>query len=76
MLQQDGVVMVEMKVLVMEMVVMMIPMKYGAMAMTMVMISPGKEFPQQIFACRRAFLSLVFFAPQRRRCLSRSPPLS
>jgi hypothetical protein len=37
MLQRDGVVMVEMKVLVMEM---MIPMKSGAMAMMMVMISP------------------------------------
>jgi hypothetical protein len=36
MLQRDGVVMVEMKVLVMEMMMMMIPMKSGAM----VMISP------------------------------------
>jgi hypothetical protein len=54
MLQGDGVVMVEMKVLVMEMM-MMIPMKSGAMAMMM------------------AFLSLVFSAPQRRRCLSLSP---
>jgi hypothetical protein len=40
MLQRDGVVMVEMKVLVMEM---MIPMKSGAMVMTMVMISPLRE---------------------------------
>jgi hypothetical protein len=40
MLRRDGVVMVEMKVLVMEMVVMMIPMKSGAMVMTMAMISP------------------------------------
>jgi hypothetical protein len=39
MLQQDGMVMVEMKVLVMEMM-MMIPMKSSAMVMTMVMISP------------------------------------
>jgi hypothetical protein len=38
MLQRDGVVMVEMKVLVMEM--MMIPMKSGVMMMTMAMISP------------------------------------
>jgi hypothetical protein len=38
MLQRDGMVMVEMKVLVMEM--MMIPMKSGAMMMTMAMISP------------------------------------
>jgi hypothetical protein len=40
MLQRDGVVMVEMKVLVMEMMMMMIPMKSGVMAMTMAMISP------------------------------------
>jgi hypothetical protein len=39
MLQRDGVVMVEMKVLVMEMM-MMIPMKSGAMVMMMVTISP------------------------------------
>jgi hypothetical protein len=57
--------MVEMKVLVMEMMMMMmIPMKSGAMVMTMAMIP----------ACRGAFLSLVFSAPQRRRCLSLSPP--
>jgi hypothetical protein len=43
MLQQDGVVMVEMKVLVMEMMMMMISMKSGAMAMMMVMISPLRE---------------------------------
>jgi hypothetical protein len=40
MLQQDGMVMVEMKVLVMEMMTMMIPMKSGAVVMTMAMISP------------------------------------
>jgi hypothetical protein len=39
MLQRDGVVMVKMKVLVMEMM-MIIPMKSGAMAMTMATISP------------------------------------
>jgi hypothetical protein len=39
MLQRDDVVMVKMKVLVMEMM-MMIPMKSGAMVMTMAMISP------------------------------------
>jgi hypothetical protein len=42
MLLRDGVVVVEMKVLVMEMM-MMIPMKSGAMMMTMVMISPLQE---------------------------------
>jgi hypothetical protein len=41
MLQRDGVVMVEMKVLVMEM--MMIPLKSGAMVMTIAMISPLRE---------------------------------
>jgi hypothetical protein len=35
--------MVEMKVLVMEMMMMMIPMKSGAMAMTMATISPLRE---------------------------------
>jgi hypothetical protein len=41
MLQRDGVEMVEMKVLLMEM--MMIPMKSGAMVMTMATISPLRE---------------------------------
>jgi hypothetical protein len=40
MLQRDGVVMMEMKVLVMMMTVMMIPMKSNAMVMTMATISP------------------------------------
>jgi hypothetical protein len=43
MLQRDGVVMVEMMVLVMEMMMMMIPMKSGVMVMTMAMISPLRE---------------------------------
>jgi hypothetical protein len=43
MLQRDGVVMVEMKVLVMEMMMMMIPLKSGAMVMMMAMISPLRE---------------------------------
>jgi hypothetical protein len=42
MLQRDVVVMVEMKVLVMEMM-MMIPMKFGEMVLTMAMISPLRE---------------------------------
>jgi hypothetical protein len=41
MLQRNGMVMVEMKVLVLEM--MMIPMKSGAMVMTMATISPLRE---------------------------------
>jgi hypothetical protein len=43
MLQRDGVVMVKMKVLVMEMMMMMIPMKSGTTMMTMATISPLRE---------------------------------
>jgi hypothetical protein len=42
MLQRDGVVMVDMKVLVMEMM-MMILMKFSAMVMTMATIFPLRE---------------------------------
>jgi hypothetical protein len=42
MLQRDGVVMVDMKVLVM-MMMMMIPIKSSAMVMTMATISPLRE---------------------------------
>jgi hypothetical protein len=69
MLQRDGVVMVEMKVLVMEMMTMMIPMKSDAVVMTMAMISlSGKEFPWQISPCRRAF-SLWCSPPCRGGCV-------
>ena len=52
----------EMMVLAVEMVMMMIPMKSSWMAVMMSTISPsGREFPRQISACRRAFLSLWFF---------------
>jgi hypothetical protein len=62
-----------MKVLVM-MVMMMISMKPSSMAVMMATISPsGKEFPQHISACRRAFSLYVFSAPQRRRSLSAIP---
>jgi hypothetical protein len=43
MLQRDGVVMVKMKVLVMEMMMMMIPMKSGVTVMTMATMSPLRE---------------------------------
>jgi hypothetical protein len=43
MLQRDGVVTAEMKVLVMEIMMMMIPMKSGVMMMTMATISPLRE---------------------------------
>jgi hypothetical protein len=59
MLQQDGVVMVEMKVLVM-----MIPMKSSAMVMRMAMISPLREGISPIDFCLPESFSLsVFFAP-------------
>jgi hypothetical protein len=75
MLQWDGVVMVEMKVLVMRMMVMMIPMKSDAMAMTMVMISPLREGISPVDSCLPESFSLSgVFRPQRRRCLSLSPP--
>jgi hypothetical protein len=68
MLQQDGMVMMVMKVLVAMVMMMVIPMKPGSMT---VMIPPsGKEFPWQISACRRAFSLCVFSAPQRRWSLS------
>jgi hypothetical protein len=78
MLQRDGVVMVEMKVLVMEMMMMMmILMKSGAMMMTMAMISPLREgISPADFSLPESFLSLVFSAPQRRLCLTLSPPLT
>jgi hypothetical protein len=76
MLQRDGVVMVEMKVLVMEMMMMMIPMKSGAMVMTMAMIFPLREgISPADFSLPESFsLSLVFSALQRRLCLTLSPP--
>jgi len=74
MLQRDGVVMVEMKVLVMEMM-MMIPMKSGAIMMTMAMISPLREgISPADFSLPESFSLSGVSAPQRRRCLTLSPP--
>jgi hypothetical protein len=74
MLQRDGVVMVEMKVLVMRMM-MMIPMKSSTMMMTMVTISSLREGNSLADFCLPESFSLsVFSAPQRRRCLSLMPP--
>jgi hypothetical protein len=67
MLQRHGVVMVEMKVLVM---MMMIPMKSSAMVMTMATISPLREGISPADFCLSFSLS-VFSAPHRRRCLIR-----
>ena len=77
MLQRDDVVMVEMKVLVMGMMMMMIPMKSGAMMMTMATISPLREgISPADFSLPESFLSLVFSASQRRLCLTLNPPLT
>jgi hypothetical protein len=57
MLQRDGVVTVEMKVLVMEMM-MMIPMKSGAMVMAMAMISPLREGISSVDFCLPESFSL------------------
>jgi hypothetical protein len=75
MLERNGVVMVEMKVLVMMMVVMMIPMKSSVMMMMMAMISPLREgiLPAD-FCLPESFSLSVFSAPQRRRCLYLIPP--
>ena len=64
MLQRDGEVMVEMKVLVMEMMMMMIPMKSSATVMTMATIFPLREGipPAEICLPERSF-SLGFFCP-------------
>jgi hypothetical protein len=66
MLQRDGMVMVEMKVLVMEMMMMMIPMKSGAMVMTMAMISPLQEEISPADSCLPESFSLSgVFLPRR-----------
>jgi hypothetical protein len=71
MLQRDGVVMVEMKVLVM----MMIPMS-GAMAMTMATISPLQEGISLIDSCQPESFSLsgVFHPAEAAESISDAPP--
>jgi hypothetical protein len=69
--------MVEMEVLVTRMMVMMIPMKSSAMMMTMATIYPLREgISPTDFCLPKSFSLSVFSAPQRRRCLSLSPPLT
>jgi hypothetical protein len=76
MLQRDGVVMVETKVLLMMMMAMMIPMKSSTMMMTIAIISPLREgISPADFCLPESFSLSVFSAPQRRRCLSLSPLL-
>jgi hypothetical protein len=76
MLQRDGVVMVEMKVLVMDMM-MMIPMKSGAMAMMMATISPLWEGISPTDSCLQESFSLsgVFYPAEVAMSIS-EPPLS
>jgi hypothetical protein len=76
MLQRDGVVMVEMKVLVMRMMVMMIPMKSSAMMMTMATISPLREGISPADSCLSESFSLsgVFRPAEAAVSISESPP--
>jgi hypothetical protein len=62
MLQRDGVVMVEMKVLVMMMMVMMIPMKSNAMVMMMATIFPLRKGISSIDFCLPESFSLLVFS--------------
>jgi hypothetical protein len=76
MLQRDGVVMVEMKVLVMDMM-MMILMKSGAMVMTMATISPLREgiSPADFYLPKSFSLSGVFRPVEAAVSLSEPPPI-
>jgi hypothetical protein len=71
-------VMVKMEVLVMRMMVMMIPMKYGAMMMTMATISPLREGISSADFCLRESFSLsgVFCPAEAARSISEPPPLT
>jgi hypothetical protein len=72
MLQRNGVVMVEMKVLLL---MIMILIKFSAMMMTMATIFPLREgISLADFCIPESFSLSVFSAPQRRRCLSLIPP--
>jgi hypothetical protein len=76
MLQWDGMVMVEMKVLVMEMM-MMILMKSGAMAMTMATISPLREGISPADSCLPESFSLSgVFCPAEAAVSISEPPLT
>jgi hypothetical protein len=75
MLQRDGVVMVEMKVLVMDMMMMMIPMKSGVMVMTMAMISPLREgIPPADFCLPEGFSLSGVFRPAEAAVSISEPP--
>jgi hypothetical protein len=77
MLQRDGVVMMEMKVLVMEMVVMMIPMKFGAMVMTMTTIFPLWKGISPADSCLSESFSLSgVFRPAEAAVFNSEPPFT
>jgi hypothetical protein len=78
MLQRDGEVMVEMKVLVMEMMMMMmIPMKFGVMMMTMAMISPLREgISSADFFLPESFSLSSVFCPAETAVSISEPPLT
>jgi hypothetical protein len=78
MLQRDGVVMVEMKMLVMEMMMMMIPMKFGAMVMTMATISLLQEGISPADFCLPESFSLsgVFYPAEATVSISEPLPLT
>jgi hypothetical protein len=76
MLQRDGMVMMEMKVLVMRMMVMMIPMKSCVMVMTMAMISPLREeiSPSRFLPARELFSLSGVFRPAEAAVSISEPP--
>jgi hypothetical protein len=77
MLQRDGMVMVEMKVLVIRMMVMMIPMTSGAMMMMMAMISPLREGISLADFCLPESFSLPgVFRPAEAAVSISEPPLT
>jgi hypothetical protein len=77
MLQRDGVVMVEMKVLVMRMMMMMIPMKSRAMVMTMATIFPLREGISPVdFSLLESFYLSGVFHPAEAAVSNSEPPLT
>jgi hypothetical protein len=69
--------MVEMKVLVVEMMMMMIPMKSGAMVMTMAMISPLREgISSADFSLLESFSLSGVFCPTEAEVSISKPPLT
>jgi hypothetical protein len=76
MLQRDGVVMVEMKVLGMDMM-MMILMKSGTMVMTMATISPLREgISPADFCLSKSFSLSGVFCPAEAAVSLSEPPLT